>query len=130
MGKYKRNSRAIWGYANQVLRVSHTFWILNCAIVTNVTCVHRTDRFKEKDKHLLVGDRLMFHTSRNNQKFAFAESYIAFVQTHEQFAFDNQEHFIFVVVMMPDELAQQFGEFNLLAVQFTHNAWAPMFSEG
>jgi len=109
--------------------VSRAPWVLDCALVKNISCIQSSSRLKEQDKDFLFRDRLMFHALWNNQKFSLVERDIAFPQAHEKFSLDHQKHFIFFVMMMPDKLPQKFGKLHMLTVQFPNNARTPMFIE-
>ena len=47
----------------------------------------------------------MLHAFGNDDKFAFADRQLAVAEFDDQRAFDNEKQLIFVLVMMPDELA-------------------------
>src|SRR5215472_18720781 len=57
--------------------------------------------------HLFFGDRLMLDAVRHDDKLALAHNCFMSAEFHSKCAFDDQEHLVFVVVMMPDELAFQ-----------------------
>jgi hypothetical protein len=49
---------------------------------------------------------------------------------HAKAALQNQEQFVFGVVMMPDKLALEFDEFDVLTIEFSYDLWAPVLMEG
>ena len=77
----------------------------------------------------------MDSAARNDDEFTFGEiqgffyAVIVFVIQTEVSA-HHQEKFVFLLVVMPDELALEFYEFYLLAVQFTGDFRRPVFGKG
>jgi antitoxin VapB len=69
----------------------------------------------------------MLHSARNDDKFAFFNPFVALAELHAEAAFHDQEHFVFVLVMMKHELALQFVELHVLAIQFGGDVGLPVF---
>ncbi len=44
-------------------------------------------------------------------------------------AFDDDEHLVGVLVVVPDELTFEFGQLELVIVHLCNHAWAPVFTE-
>jgi hypothetical protein len=48
---------------------------------------------------------MVLDAARHHDELAFLDPLAAVAECHAETAFDHQEHFVFVVVMMEDELA-------------------------
>ena len=75
------------------------------------------------------GDRLVFHSPGNDEELAFVEFDDPIAKMYRQVAVEDQEELVLVLVMVPDELAFELGELDVLAVEFADDTGAPMFSE-
>ena len=67
----------------------------------------------------------MLYASRYNNAFAGVQGYYFVAQVHLKATTYHQEELIFVIMMVPVELAFKLCEFNLLPVQITNNARIP-----
>ena len=47
--------------------------------------------------------------------------------SHSETPLHHQEHFVFILVVMPDELTLQLVELYQLAIQFARDVWFPVF---
>ena len=84
--------------------------------LVNVSGVERGFRLHQDEVDFFVGDRAMLDAARNDDEFAFADERFAIAELHAQRAFDDEEKFIFVVVVMPDEFAFEFDRFDMAVV--------------
>ena len=84
---------------------------------------------KEYDFGFLVGGGAVFDTARNDKSLAGAEFDRVFPEFDSKAAFPHQEEFVFVVMMMPGELALHFDQLDLLAIQRSDHLWAPVFGK-
>ena len=50
-------------------------------------------------------------------------------EIHAEAAFDDEEHFVFVLVVMKDEYAFELVEFHILAVEFCSDVGLPVFGD-
>src|SRR5277367_5265515 len=57
--------------------------------------------FEEYEMDFFVGDRQMFYAFGHDYEFAGTDGAFAIAETHAQGSGDDQEHFIFVIVVMP-----------------------------
>ena len=76
-----------------------------------------------------LGDRLMFYAPRHDEELAFVELDDPVTKMYRQVAVEDQEELVLVLVMVPDELAFELGELDVLAVEFADDTGAPTFSE-
>jgi hypothetical protein len=72
---------------------------------------------------------LVLNTTRNDVELAFFEDNDSVSQMNAQLALEYEEEFIFVGVMVPNELAFDFHELNVLAIELADYARAPDFGE-
>ncbi len=75
------------------------------------------------------GDGLVFDTPRNDEELALAEFDDPVTKMYRQVAVEDQEELGLLLVMVPDELAFELGELDVLAVELANDTGAPMFSE-
>jgi hypothetical protein len=71
----------------------------------------------------------MFDASGHNDEFSGFDDFVAVTKTHAQGSVDDQKHFVFVVVMVPDELALQPDDFDVRVVDLTDDFGAPEFGD-
>jgi hypothetical protein len=79
-------------------------------------------RFDKNDVNFSLGDRAVFDTAWDDDKFAFVDDGFMVAEFHAQGAFNDEEEFVFVVVMMPDEFAFEFDGFDVAIVHFADDA--------
>ena len=72
----------------------------------------------------------MFHAARDDDELACLDPFVAIVKFHAEAAFDDKKHFVFVFVVMEDELAFQLVELYVLAVEFRGDVGLPIFGDG
>jgi hypothetical protein len=61
--------------------------------------------------HLFVGDRQVFDATQHDDEYALIHDGFAIAEFHAPSALKNHEQLVFIVVMMPDELAFSFTAF-------------------
>jgi antitoxin VapB len=69
----------------------------------------------------------VFDSSRYDNKLAFLNPLVPVPKLHPEAAFDNEEHFIFLFMMMEYELALQLIELHMLPIEFGSDVWLPVF---
>lgn len=94
-----------------------------------VARVQSGTRFEQEQMNFLLGNGFVLDAFRDDKKFAFIEPNVAITQAEAEFSFDDQKQFIFVFVPMPDELAFQLGELDVLPVQFAGDFGFPIFGD-
>ena len=86
-------------------------------------------RFKQQNTGLLMGDRLVFHSTRDDAEFANIESDDLIAEVNVDVASDHEKHLIFVGVLMPDILAFELHDLDVLAIQLAHDLGNPVLVE-
>src|SRR3984957_5301496 len=99
------------------------------SVAGDVSGVESGFRFEENEMNFFVGDGQMFDAFGDNDEFAGADQAFAIAETHAQRSGDDQKHFIFVIVMMPDELALEFDDFHVGIVEFADDAGIPVIGD-
>lgn len=84
---------------------------------------------EQQDAHLFLRHRAVLHAARDDQEFVFGQFYLAVPELHCETAFDDQEHFILVVVLVPHEFALELDQLDFLAVQFAYDPGIPVVVE-
>jgi len=91
---------------------------LHRVLATRLAGVARGFGFQQEHPHLRIGLRTVLHPVGDHNHFAFLKGQVAVAQLDDQPALDHQEEFVFGRVGVPNELASQFGQFDVAAVQF------------
>ncbi len=96
--------------------------VVLCTLIFHVAGVERRSGLEEHDPALFFGDRLMLDAARDDDEFAFADPFMAFAkgfiaEVHAEAAFDDQEHLVFVVVVMPYEFGVGLHQLDHLSVE-------------
>jgi hypothetical protein len=99
------------------------------ALVDDVAGVQGGGGFEEKKPAFFVGDGLVFHSAGDNDELAFADPFMVVAEFHAKAAFDYEEHFVFVFVVVEDELALEFVELDGLAVELGSDVGLPVFGD-
>jgi hypothetical protein len=103
------------------------FQLSHGTLVDDVAGVQGRGGFEEQEPAFFVGDGLVFHSAWDNDELAFANPFMVVAKFHPEAAFDYEEHFVFVFVMVEDELALEFVELDGLAVELGSDVGFPVF---
>jgi len=95
--------------------------------IARIRCARWLD---EKDVRLFFGDGAMQHALGNNEDFARTERDIAFVHADRDATFEDEKEVVRVVVLVPDELALDLNNHEIVTVELANNSWLPMFGKG
>ena len=92
------------------------------AFVDNVAGVQRGRGLEEQEPAFFIGCRLVFDAAGDNHELSFLDPLVMFAKVfvavmHAEAAFDDEKQFVFVLVVVEDELAFDFIELDGLAVQ-------------
>ena len=99
------------------------------AFVHDVAGVERGGGFEEEEPAFLIGYGFVFDAARNDDEFAFFDPFVVVAVFHTKAAFDDEEQFVFMFVMMEDEFALDLVEFDVLAVEFGRDVGLPVFRD-
>ena len=86
------------------------------ALVDYIAGIARSRRFKKNHRGFFIRARPVLYSARNHTVLAGTETDYAVAKLHSHFATPHQEHFVFVVVVMPRELALELHELHLLSI--------------
>ena len=102
----------------------------HCAIDDEVAGVFGGGGFEEEDGGSVFGDGVVFDAFGDNVHVAFVEvDGFAIAKLDGELALEDEEEFVFVFVGVPGEIAFEFGELDLLAVEFGDDFGCPCFIE-
>jgi hypothetical protein len=70
----------------------------------------------------------MLDPARHHDELAFVDPFVTIAEIHAKAALDHEEHFVFVLVMVKDELALDLIELDMLPVKLGRNVGLPVLS--
>ncbi len=97
--------------------------------VNHVARVEGATRLDENNVSFFFCEGHVFDSVRDNEEFARANDHIAIAQSHGELPLDYEEHLIFFVVMMPDELTFQLYYFHVTIIDFSNDARVAIVAE-
>src|SRR5215831_2287677 len=106
------------GCAGSTPRQSYPFQFLERALIRDVAGIEGGGRLEEHDVTLHVSDGFVFDFPRHNDEFALLQGDRLVTELHSELSLDYQEHLVFVVMVMPDELALKLDQLNQLPIEF------------
>jgi len=100
--------------------------VSNRPLVDDITGIQRGSRLEQHDPTLFFGNRTVLNPTWNDDEFAFIDPLLLLAavlvpRVHAKAALHDQEHFIFMIMMMPDEWTIEFYQLNHLSVEFGRN---------
>ena len=98
--------------------MSNTFELVNSTFVLNIAGIEGGGGLEEDDPAFLLRDGTVLGSAGDDDEFSGFDPFVVVAEFHAETALDDEEHFVFVVVMVEDEGAVEFDEFDLLSVQF------------
>src|ERR1700676_1313912 len=104
---------------------SHALQFMQRAFVDDIPCVQRGCRLKEDHPAFFVSHGTMLDSPGNDNELAFLQPHLPVAELHPEAAFRHQEHLVFLVMMVPDELALEFAELHHLAIEFSREVRFP-----
>ena len=99
------------------------------ALVDDVPGVQGRGGFEQQEPAFFVGDGFVFHSAWDNDELAFADPFMVVAKFHAEAAFDYEEQFVFVFVVVEDELTLEFVELDGLAVELGSDIGLPVFGD-
>ncbi len=101
---------------------SNTLKFVHSPFVFDIASVQRGGWFKEQNTALLFCHWTMLDSTRHHDKLSRLDPFVPVAELHAEAPFDNQEHFVFMIVMMEDERAVELHELHVLSVEFGGDA--------
>ncbi len=98
-------------------------------IVADVSSIQRGNGLEQKDVCLGCGLGLVLHPSRDDQELAFVKFDGPVAEVDAQMAAQDQKELVLVLMVVPDKLALEFDQFDVLPVQLTDDARGPVLAE-
>ena len=83
-------------------------------------------RRHEHDPRIRCRYRAMLNAGWDHYHLSWANVLHGIAKTHFQRTLYEVEHFVFLVVRMPHELTFDFGQLDLLAIEFRHHVRGPL----
>ena len=71
----------------------------------------------------------MLHAARHDEELAAFEPHLAIAELHSESPIDDQKQLVLTVVVVPDELALELDELDVLTVQLADDARIPVVGE-
>jgi hypothetical protein len=78
---------------------------------------------------LLLDDGPVLDATGHDQELALLQPHVTIPKLHAKPAFDDQEEFVLMVVVMPDEQPLELDQLDLLAVLFANDLRLPLVAE-
>ncbi len=97
--------------------------------VVDVAGVSRGGGLEEDDAAFVLGDGFVLHAAGDDAELAFAEGDDAIPKVQIELAGEDEEHFIFIGMVMPDVIALKLDELDVLAVEFADDLGGPVFRD-
>ena len=87
-----------------------------------VAGIRRPARLDQQDMRLLVGDRAVLDAARNDEEVSFLQLDVPVPQLDRQASFEDEEEVVRLGVRVPDELALQLPDLDLVVVVIADDA--------
>ncbi len=97
--------------------------------IPDIARVQRRGGLEQQDVDLLVGDGPVLHAPGHDQELALLQADLSVTEVHAEPSLHDQEEFVLVVVLVPDELALELDQLDVLAVEFADDLRAPVVLE-
>ena len=86
-------------------------------------------RLEQHNPGFFIGDRLVFHAAGNDDHLACGERLHPVAIMHVKRPLEHEKELVLIVVAVPHELALDFGDFDVLAVEGSHDVGVPMVGD-
>lgn len=107
----------------------HPFQIFDSQIAARIAGVERADGFDHQDVAFVFGHRFVLDAFGHYQHFALFERGRTFTKRDLHLAVDDDENFIGFGVTVPDELALDLGNFEVVIVHLGDDLGRPILAE-
>ena len=91
-----------------------------------IACIHDTTGFNEQHLAFIFSAGLVFHPFGNHIHVTFIQFDGLVLELDLHLAFDDDENFIGIFVMMPDEISLNLDQFKLIIVHLGDDLWRPV----
>ena len=108
---------------------SDSFQFLNRALVDHIARVQRAGGLKQEDPTFFVGYGSVLDAARDHDEFTFFDPFVVVAEFHAEAALHDEKQFVFVLVMVEDELAFKLVELDLLSVEFGGDVGLPVLGD-
>src|SRR5271170_69853 len=98
-------------------------------LVADVAGVQRRGRLEQQDVGLFLGDRPVLDPAGYDEELALLQPDLAIPEIHAESPLHHQEQLVLVLVMMPDELALELDQLDLLAVELAGDPRLPLLAD-
>src|SRR5712692_9808835 len=118
-----------------VCDISPLLWVLDplqfalSQLVLYVSGIQRGSRLKEQDPSLFLSHGPVLDTSQYHDELALLQPHMPVTELDAEAPFDHQEHLVFGLMMMPDELPFQLDELHQLAVELGSDVGLPVLPD-
>ena len=92
----------------------------------SVSCIRRARRLDEQEMCFLLRPRTVTHTLGHHENLPGAKRDVALGHLDDETAGKDEEEVIGIGVLVPDELALDFDDHEIVAVELTDSAWLPV----
>jgi hypothetical protein len=109
--------------------VSNVLQFVHGAFVLDIAGIQRGGGLEQQEPAFLVRHGTVFDSAWNDDKLALFDPFMVVAKFHPEAAFDHQEHFVFVLVVVEDELAFELVKLHGLAIEFGGYVGLPVFGD-
>src|SRR5579864_5427404 len=101
----------------------------HCPLIAHITGVEGGLGLEQDNMDLVVGFWQVLDAFGHDDEFTGRDEDVAIAEAHFHAAFHDEKHFVFVVVVVPDERAFKFHDFHVGVVDFADDFRAPVFGD-
>src|SRR6266436_10269432 len=114
------------GPLRSALQALHALELVQGTFIPEVAGVEGGGRLEQQDPGFFIGHGAVLDAARDYKEFSLFQPDVAVAKFHAEAAFDHEKKFIFVCMVVPDELTFQFVELDHLAVEFASDVGLPV----
>jgi hypothetical protein len=102
--------------------------------ILNVAGIDGTGGLEQQNVHFRIGVRPVLGSVRHDDELALRDQKCLFdargvAVSHVEFALQDEEHFVFPFVTMPNEVSLELDDFDVLTIELPYDLRTPMFVE-
>lgn len=95
----------------------------------DIARVHGRRGLEQQDVNFLFCDGPVLDATWHDQELSLLQPNLTIAEVHAEAAVDDEEQLVLMLVVMPDELALEFDQFDLLPVERTDNLRIPVIGK-